>query len=72
MAIYQYKCEKCGKTFEISANFGTDLGLHPECPFCKYPITKRVFSAPAVIYKGNGFYVTDNKKKKEENEHNRK
>lgn len=72
MAIYQYKCENCGKMFETSASFNTVLGLHPHCPFCKYPITKRIFSAPAIIYKGDGFYTTDSKKKKEENERNRK
>jgi len=68
MAIYNYKCDNCGKIFEISASFNSVIGLKPECPYCQYPITHRIFSPPNVIYKSDGFYITDSRKKKDKKE----
>jgi len=56
--IYEYKCEKCGYAFEVFSGFSHN-GTR-RCPRCKGR-AKRVISAPSVIFKGSGFYVTDHK-----------
>ena len=59
MPIYQYKCEKCDKEFELKKSFDDDSN-HVTCPKCGKS-AKRVFIPPAIIFKGSGFYVTDYK-----------
>ena len=56
MPIYDYYCEKCDKTFEVSQKF-TDDPL-TECIYCSGPVRK-LLSAPAIVFKGSGWYVTD-------------
>lgn len=58
MPIYEYKCEKCGYAFEVFSGFSAN-GTR-RCPRCK-GLARRVISAPSVIFKGSGFYVTDHK-----------
>lgn len=59
MPIYEYRCEN-GDTFEAIQSF-SDEPL-TECEVCGAPV-KRVMYAPAVHYKGDGFYSTDYRKK---------
>ncbi len=58
MPVYEYKCEKCGRRFEVRHSFRD----HPDvkCPTggCDGPV-HRVFSPPAIIFKGSGFHVND-------------
>ena len=55
MPIYEYKRED-GSTFEIQQSFSDEpLSVDPETG---QPVT-RVFHAPAVHFKGKGFYNTD-------------
>jgi putative FmdB family regulatory protein len=55
MPIYEYK-RPDGTTFEIQQSFSDDaLKVDPETGV---PVT-RVFHAPAVHFKGKGFYNTD-------------
>ena len=56
MPIYDYFCESCEKTFEVSQKF-TDEPLST-CKFCSGPVRK-LLSAPAIVFKGSGWYVTD-------------
>ena len=56
MPIYEYRCEN-GDTFEAMQSFSDDPLT--ECEVCGAPV-KRVLHAPAIHYKGNGFYSTDN------------
>lgn len=71
MPIYEYECEQCGVRFEKTQRF-TDPIL-TICPECNGHI-HRVMQPVGIIFKGSGFYVTDNKgrsstgmpKKKEE------
>ena len=59
MPLYEYQCPTCGR-FEVIRKF-SDAPL-TECPTCGKPITK-LFSAPAIKFKGAGWYVTDYAKK---------
>ncbi len=60
MPLYEYRCTKCGKDYEVIKGFSEDAD-HDVCPDCKAP-AERVFSeAPAVVYHGSGYYCTDHK-----------
>jgi putative FmdB family regulatory protein len=57
MPLYEYKCEACGKQFEKIRKF-SDPPVDV-CPHCgKGPVTK-LFSSPAIQFKGTGWYITD-------------
>jgi len=58
---YLYRCTPCKKEFEIEKSIFDD-GKKP-CPRCKSLETHRVITAITVIYKTNGFYSKDNRKK---------
>jgi putative FmdB family regulatory protein len=57
MPLYEYKCKNCGHRFErILQSFSApDV---KECPVCQGEV-ERLLSAPAVQFKGSGFYSTD-------------
>jgi len=69
MPAYDYRCMSCGTRFEQKLSF-SDNPDTVRCPHCG-GVTQRIFAPPAVIFKGHGFYVTDNrtsnKKKTAEN-----
>lgn len=58
MPIYEYECLTCGSTFEKRQSFN-DAPI-AACPN-GHPETRRRLSTPAIVFKGSGFYVTDNK-----------
>jgi putative FmdB family regulatory protein len=58
--LYEYRCTKCGHTFEKIQKF-SDPHIS-ECPKCGAAV-EQVISAPAVQFKGAGWYVTDYAKK---------
>ncbi len=60
MPNYEYLCTKCGHRFEQIRKF-SDKQLR-KCPECG-GIIEQVISAPAVQFKGSGWYVTDYAKK---------
>lgn len=61
MPLYEYRCENCGRTFELIQKFSDAPPEH--CPNCgKGPIHK-LLSSPAIQFKGTGWYVTDYAKK---------
>lgn len=56
MPLYEYQCEKCGEHFEVIEKFVDDpLTLHEKCGGNVH----RLISAPALKFKGSGWYVTD-------------
>jgi len=55
LPLYEYQCPKDG-TFELVRRF-SDPPL-AACPTCGGPIEKLV-SAPAIQFKGSGWYITD-------------
>ena len=59
MPIYEYECSTCGFHFERKQNFHEEpVAL---CPRCQGK-ARRVLHAVPVIFKGSGFYITDNRK----------
>jgi putative FmdB family regulatory protein len=60
MPNYEYLCTKCGHRFEQIRKF-SDKQLR-KCPECG-GLIEQVISAPAVQFKGSGWYVTDYAKK---------
>jgi putative FmdB family regulatory protein len=60
MPIYEYRCEN-GHTFEAIQRMSEDPLT--SCEVCGAPVQK-VLHAPAVHFKGSGFYTTDYGKKK--------
>ena len=60
MPTYEYKCRDCGHTFDIVQKMSEDSLTH--CPECGGDLRK-VFAAPAISFKGSGFYATDHGKK---------
>src|SRR5579871_375114 len=56
MPLYEYKCEGCGEIFEIQQKFSDQpLTVHDKCG----GRLERLISAPALQFKGSGWYVTD-------------
>jgi putative FmdB family regulatory protein len=53
--LYEYQCAKCGR-FEVIRKF-SDQPLSA-CPTCGQEIQK-LLSAPAIQFKGTGWYITD-------------
>ncbi len=60
MPNYEYLCKDCGHRFEQIRKF-SDKQLR-KCPECG-GVIEQVISAPAVQFKGSGWYVTDYPKK---------
>jgi putative FmdB family regulatory protein len=60
MPLYEYQCKKCGHRFEKIQKF-SDKPIK-KCPECGAAV-EQVISAPAVQFKGSGWYVTDYAKK---------
>jgi putative FmdB family regulatory protein len=56
MPLREYQCKKCKHRFEKIEKF-SDKPLK-KCPECGGPL-EEVISAPAVQFKGSGWYVTD-------------
>ena len=60
MPLYEYKCLKCGRRTEKIENVD---GPHlRKCPHCGGKV-ERLITAPAIQFKGAGWYVTDYAKK---------
>ena len=56
MPIYEYQCKKCGNRFERIQKFSDAPAK--KCPQCGGAV-EQMLSAPAVQFKGSGWYVTD-------------
>ena len=56
MPLYEHQCAKCGKrTEKIESVSGPHL---KRCPLCGGRV-ERMVTAPAIQFKGSGWYVTD-------------
>ena len=60
MPLYEYECKKCGHRFERIQKFSD--AMVKKCPECRGKV-EQMISAPAVQFKGSGWYVTDYAKK---------
>ncbi len=59
MPTYLYECENCGRFEEFQKITAEPL---KKCPYCGAKV-KRIIGQPGIIFKGSGFYSTDNNKK---------
>lgn len=56
MPLYEYQCDDCGHRFERIQKF-SDKKVRA-CPSCGGKVQK-LFSSPAIQFKGTGWYITD-------------
>ncbi len=56
MPLYEYRCQNCGESFEVMQKFSDEpLSVHEKCG----GKVERLLSAPALQFKGSGWYITD-------------
>ena len=60
MPLYEYECQNCGVRFERRQRMGDDPVKI--CPECRGNV-RRLIQPIGIIFKGSGFYVTDNRAK---------
>ena len=61
MPTFDYHCKKCGNKFELFRNILDDSTV--TCPVCGTVADIVIGKGSGVIFKGNGFYLIDYKKK---------
>ena len=59
MPIYTYRCENCGVQFDRRQSFN-DEPLRV-CPECHKEALRKVYLPVGIVFKGSGFYATDNR-----------
>jgi len=56
MPLYEYLCDTCGERFEVIEKFSdVPLTTHDKCG----GTVNRLLSAPALQFKGSGWYIND-------------
>jgi putative FmdB family regulatory protein len=63
MPIYEYRCLKCGRTFEVLQRINEEP--LQQCLHCDGKVEKLI-SATSFQFKGSGWYVTDYSRRKNE------
>jgi putative FmdB family regulatory protein len=58
MPLYTYRCNDCNHMFETRQRMSDDPLTN--CPTCPGEV-RRVINSVGVVFKGNGFYVTDSR-----------
>ena len=61
MPLYEYECESCKNRFEKIVQY-SDPPIDT-CPKCGKGPVRKLFSSPAIQFKGSGWYITDYAKK---------
>ncbi|MGI6035632.1 MAG: FmdB family zinc ribbon protein [Limnochordia bacterium] len=59
MPTYEYKCAKCGRFEFVQKITAAPLS---NCPTCGGKVRRLISSNVNIIFKGPGFYCTDNRK----------
>lgn len=59
MPTYTYHCDNCGIRFDRYQKF-EDQALS-YCPECKKKSLRKVYAPVGIVFKGSGFYATDNR-----------
>jgi putative FmdB family regulatory protein len=60
MPTYEYRCRVCGHEFEALQRI-TEKPL-TQCPKCGKKVERLISAGVGVIFKGSGYYSTDNKR----------
>ena len=58
MPMYTYRCEENGHEFSVRQRMSDDPLT--DCQVCSLPVRK-VINSVGIVFKGSGFYVTDNR-----------
>ena len=59
MPTYTYQCENCGIRFDQYQKFSeAPLKI---CPECGEAALRKVYQPVGIVFKGKGFYATDNR-----------
>lgn len=59
MPTYEYRCPRCGRFEAFQSIKEEPLAA---CPTCASPVKRLISANVNIIFKGSGFYVTDNRK----------
>ena len=59
MPTYDYKCAQCGHFEWVQKITEEPLTV---CPHCGREVHRQISQNVGIIFKGSGFYVTDNRK----------
>lgn len=59
MPTYTYKCKTCEYQFDYRQSMADDPLT--DCPNCGEPQLRKVINSAGIVFKGSGFYVTDNR-----------
>lgn len=62
MAVYEYRCSRCGHEEEIQKPM-TEWDREEKCPECEN-VMDRIIGKTSFALKGQGWYATDYKEKK--------
>ena len=60
MPLYEYRCQTCGVRFERRQHMNDEPVK--VCPECGGEV-RRLIQPVGIVFKGSGFYVTDNRAK---------
>ena len=59
MPVYTYRCDNCGIQFDEKEGFNDPTKTI--CPECEEESLHRVYRPVGIVFKGSGFYATDNR-----------
>lgn len=59
MPVYTYRCDNCGIQFDEKEGFNDPTKTL--CPECNEESLHRVYRPVGIVFKGSGFYATDNR-----------
>ena len=59
MPTYDYECAKCGQFEQFQKITEEPLTV---CPHCGGKVQRKISRNVGIIFKGTGFYITDNRK----------
>ncbi len=57
MPTYEYECTKCGLEFERFQRMSEEP--LSRCPKCRGKVRRKIGTGAGLLFKGNGFYITD-------------
>ena len=59
MPVYTYRCDSCGIQFDQKEGYNDPTTT--VCPECEEKSLHRVYRPVGIVFKGSGFYATDNR-----------